>query len=290
VQTDRRVVPVVARPSDAEAATEGARWVTRWRGWADWPLSLPLLALAAITVALDVTTAWTGTALGSLGRIATSPALPLALLLAVWVGLGRVGFSRDRVRAWREFALAVGVVLGLATVGYAVAFGRPAEAVGLVVAALGEELVYRFAAVIVFGALAARLLGRPWRNPRDWGTAPGLLGLLAAGALFSGLPGHVVQVNGPSTSVAFASLALLLGYTVLRTGTVWPAVLAHALLNLTTIATWQTSGPQGLRLALAATTLVALVAGADVAGRRLGLRRRVPTVIDLSRTSAPLPS
>ena len=290
MQTDRLVVPVVAHRSDAEAATDGARWVTRWRGWADWPLSLPLLALAAFAVALDVTTAWTGTALGSLGRIATSPALPLALLLAAWVGAGRVGLSRERVRAWREYALAVGVVLALATVGYAVAFGRPAEAIGLVVAALGEELVYRFAAVIVFGALAARLLGRPWRNPRDWGTAPGLLGLAAAAVLFSALPGHVVQVTGPSTSVAFASLALVLGYTVLRTGTVWPAVMAHALLNLTAIATWQTAGPQGLRVALAATVLVSLVAAADVAGRRLGLRRRVPTVIDLSRTSAPVAS
>jgi len=290
VQTDRLMVPVVAQQSDAEAATDGARWVTRWRGWADWPLSLPLLALAAFAVALDVTTAWTGTALGSLGRIATSPALPLALLLAAWVGAGRVGLSRERVRAWREYALAVGVVLALATVGYAVAFGRPAEAIGLVVAALGEELVYRFAAVIVFGALAARLLGRPWRNPRDWGTAPGLLGLAAAAVLFSALPGHVVQVTGPSTSVAFASLALVLGYTVLRTGTVWPAVMAHALLNLTAIATWQTAGPQGLRVALAATVLVSLVAAADVAGRRLGLRRRVPTVIDLSRTSAPVAS
>ena len=290
MQTDRLVVPVVARQSDAEAATEDARWVTRWRGWADWPLSLPLLALAAVAVALDVTTAWTGTALGSLGRIGTSPALPLALLVAAWVGAGRVGLSRERLRAWREYGLAVGVVLGLATVGYAVAFGRPAEAIGLVVAALGEELVYRFAAVIVFGALAARLLGRPWRNPRDWGTAPGLLGLAAAAVLFSALPGHVVQVTGPSTSVAFASLGLVLGYTVLRTGTVWPAVMAHALLNLTTIATWQTSGSQGLRLALAATVLVSLVAAADVAGRRLGLRRRVPTVIDLSRTSAPVAS
>ena len=290
MQTGRLVVPVAARQSDAEAATEGARWVTRWRGWADWPLSVPLLSLAAAAVALDVTTAWTGTGLGSLGRVGTSPALPLALLLAAWVGTGHVGLSRERGRAWREFALAVGVVLALATVAYSIVFGRPAEAVGLIVAALGEELVYRFAAVICFGALAARPLGRPWRNPRDWGTKPGLMGLAAAAVLFSALPGHVMQVTGPSTSVAFASLALLLGYTVLRKGTVWPAVMVHALLNLTTIATWQTSGPQGLRLALAATALVSLVAAADVAGRRLGLRRRVPTLIDLSRTSARVAS
>ena len=283
------VVAPVAPRSDAAAVTEDARWVTRWEGWADWPLSLPMLLLAAVAVALDVTTAWTGTDLGSLGRIAVSPALPLALLLVVWLGPGRVGFARPRVRAWREFALGAGVVLTLATLGYATAFGRPAEAVGLVVAALGEELIFRFAAVLVLGALAARLLGRPWRNPRDWGTGPGLLALGGAAVVFSALPGHVVQMNGPSSSVAFGSLALLLGYTVLRTGTIWPAAVAHALLNLTTIATWQTAGPSGLRLALAATVLVALVAGADVAGRRLGVRRRVPTVIDLRRAS-PVPT
>ena len=290
MRTDRLVEPGATLRSDVDAATAGARWVTRWQGWADWPLSRPLLALAAVAVVLDLTTAWTGTALGSLGRIATSPALPLGLVLVAWIGAGRMGFSRRQLWAWREFAVVVGAVLVMATLGYALAFGRPAEAVGLALAALGEELVYRFAGVLVFGALAARLLGRSWRTPRDWGTAPGLVGLAAAAVLFSLLPGHVVQVTGPTTSLAFASLALLLGYTVLRTGAVWPAAMVHALLNLTTIATWQTGGPQGVRLALAATALVALVAAADVAGRRLGLRRRVPTVIDLRRAAAPVPS
>ena len=287
MQTDRRVVPVVARGA-VEAATEGARWVTRWQGWADWPLSLPLPArrdhrrprrhhrldghgARVVRAHRDVAGTATRAAARRLGRPRPCRLLP------------------RRVRAWREFALAVGVVLGLANPRLPVAFGRPPRRWGSSSRPSARS-----------SSTGSRPSSSSGRSPpacsagrgatRDWGTAPGLLGLLAAAALFSGLPGHVVQVNGPSTSVAFASLALLLGYTVLRTGTVWPAVLAHALLNLTTIATWQASGPQGLRLALAAATLVALVAGADVAGRRLGLRRRVPTVIDLSRTSAPLAS
>jgi hypothetical protein len=83
------------------------------------------------------------------------------------------------------------------------------------------------------------------------------------------------------TSVSFASLGLVLGYTVLRTGAVWPAVMVHALLNLTTITAWDHQGLAGLRLGIAGAALVALVAAADLAGRRLGLRVRVPTVIDL---------
>ena len=285
MNTEPQVVDVAAPGPGVATATTGARWVTRWQGWADWPLSLPTLVLAAVAVVLDVTTAWTGTAFGSLGRIAVSPALPLAVVLVARIGAGRLGFARSRARAWREFALGVGVVLGVATLAYAATLGRPVEALGLVVAALGEELVFRLAAVLVLGALAARLLGRPWRNPRGWGPAPGFVGLAAAAVLFSALPGHVAQMTGPTSSVAFGSLALVLGYTVLRTGTVWPAAMVHAFLNLITITTWQAAGPPGLRLVLAACALVALVAGADLAGRRLGLRVRVPTVIDLRHTS-----
>jgi hypothetical protein len=68
---------------------------------------------------------------------------------------------------------------------------------------------------------------------------------------------------------------------VLRTGALWPAVLVHALLNFTTIATWQGVGSARFRSAVAATALLALVGAADLAGRRLGLRVRVPTVIHL---------
>jgi len=76
-----------------------------------------------------------------------------------------------------------------------------------------------------------------------------------------------------------------LGYTVLRTGAVWPAILVHALIDVMTLAAWQGSGLALVRLATAAGALGALVAATEVAGRRLGLRTRVPTVIDLR--SAP---
>jgi membrane protease YdiL (CAAX protease family) len=274
----------VATPSPTDAVTAAAgesRWALRWRGWADWPLSPGILVLAALTVILDATTAWTGTSLGSLGRIPVSPGLPLAVLLVARIGAGRLGWSRRDRHAWRELAVGLGGVLVLATVGYAATLGRPVEAVGLVLAGLGEELVFRLAAVVVLGALAARLLGRDWRNPKDWGAAPGFFALAAAAVVFTALPGHVEQMTNPVTMVSFASLALVLGYTVLRTGAIWPAAMVHALVDLVTLAAWQGAGAPGLRVAIAALSLLALVAGADVAGRRLGLRVRLPAVIDL---------
>jgi hypothetical protein len=267
--------------SEAPTATEDARWALRWQGWADWPLTLPTLLLAAVAVVLDVTSAWAHLTLGSMGRIEVSPALPLAVVLVAHLGAARRNAGLRPTRAWREYAATVGTVLVLATLGYAVLLARPAEAVGLVVAAIGEELVFRLAAVLVLGALCARLVGRDWRSPRRWGSAPGFVGLGAAAVLFSVLPGHVAQMTTATRSLSFASLALLLGYTVLRTGVVWPAILAHALVNVMTMAAWQGRGLADLRLATAPGALGALVIATEVAGRRLGQRTRVPTLIDL---------
>jgi hypothetical protein len=256
----------------------------RWQGWADWSLSVPVLVLAAAVV-LDVATAWADVTLGALGRIAVSPALPLALGLVALLTATRPGPGRASGYAWREFGAGVGVVLLIAALGYAVLLGRPAEAVGLVVAATGEELVFRLAAVLLVGALCARLLGRDWRHPGRWDATPGFVALGVAAVAFSVLPGHVAQMTTVARGLSFASLALLLGYTVLRTGVVWPAVMVHALINVMTLAAWQGSGLAPARLAIAAGALGALVAATEVAGRRLGLRTRVPTVIDLHRAS-----
>ena len=149
-----------------------------------------------------------------------SPALPLALVLVALLGRAHHRATRSPTQAWREFGVGVGVVLLIATVGYAVLLARPAEAVGLVVAAIGEELVFRLAAVLVLGALCARLLRRDWRSPRRWGSTPGFVGLGVAAAVFSVLPGHVAPMTTVARGVSFASLSLVLGYTVLRTGAV----------------------------------------------------------------------
>jgi hypothetical protein len=263
-------------------ATHAAWWTWQWRGWAPWRLDGVVLVLAASAVVLDVASAWLDISLGAIGRIPVSPALPVALLLAARLGVARLGWTRADARAWREVAVGLGLVLVGAVVAYSVDVAGPGAAGGLVAAAAGEELVYRLAVVVVAGALAARVLGRDWRRPDRWGTGPGLVGLVAGAVAFSALPGHVVQMSSLASAVPFASLAVLLGWVVLRTGAIWPAIAAHALLNLTTITVTATEAPGALRLALAAATLGAVVVGADVAGRRTGRLRPVPSVIDLT--------
>jgi membrane protease YdiL (CAAX protease family) len=271
-----------AARSEVEQATDAAWWARRWYGWADWRLTPGIVALAALTLAVDVLTAWVDVDLGHVGRIPVSPALPLALLLAIRLGLPALGVSRAAWHRWREFGVAAAVTLTVCVAAHALGVSGIGEALGLVVAALGEELVYRLAALIVIGAVAAALAGRDWRHPARWGTGPGVVALVVAACSFSVLPGHVAQMAGVLTVVPFASLALVLGWVVLRTGALWPTVAAHAVLNLVTIGVLVTDGSALLRLGVGGAALLGLVAAADVAGRRSGRLRPVPSVIDLT--------
>src|SRR5215470_3621915 len=249
--------------------------VWRWCRWTRWPLTITIVVLAGITVAVDVGTAWADVSLGSLGVVPVSPALPLGVALAALVGFRRLGLDRANLEAWHEFLL-----FGVAAMGFGVyefaRHGAFADAVGLIVGALGEELVYRLAVLVIVGALTAALLGRNWRNAEDWGAVPGVVALGAVGLVFSLLPGHVAQMSDTLKALPFACLGLILGYAVLRTGALFPATVVHALLNLTTIAALRGDVAIPLRGALSAVALVALVLATIVAGIRLGILRPVP--------------
>jgi membrane protease YdiL (CAAX protease family) len=264
----------VAHPVDGGAQRTPGIWV--WRRWTRWTLTPAILAVALVAIAIDVVTAWRNVDIGSLGPIPTSPALPLGILLALMVGLRRLGLDRTNLAAWREFLVVGALVLGLAVWHYAVRIGDVREAGGLILAALDEELVYRLAVLIVVGACTAALLGRRWRNPEDWGIVPGAVALLGSGLVFALLPGHVAQMSSTSDALPFISLGMVLGYVVLRTGALFPAVVVHASLNLVTIADLHTASESTWRAAFAATALVALALGTIVAGLRLGMLQRFP--------------
>ncbi len=253
--------------------------VWRWVRWTRWPISVPIFWLAVATVVVDVLTAWIDFDFGALGRVPTSPALPLGIALALAIGLRRLGFDKANRLAWREFLIAGGVALFLSVIAYGLYIGGLAEGIGLVVGALGEELVYRLAVLVVVGAIAAKLLGRNWRNAEDWGMAPGIAAIVAAGVVFSLLPGHVQQMSDTLHAVPFVSLGVVFGYVVLRTGALLPAAIVHALLNLATIAAVYENTAIMFRTALAATALLALIAGTIVAGRRLGILRQVADTV-----------
>jgi hypothetical protein len=251
----------------------GARVVWRWCRWTRLPLTPTILVIASLTIAVDVVTAWAGISMGHLGRVSISPALPMGALLAVVVGLRRLGLDRANLLAWREFLVVSGAALLFGMLEYTVELGGSREAFGLVLAALGEELVYRLAVLIVVGATCAALVGRNWRNAEDWGVGPGIVALLAAGLVFTLLPGHVAQMSDGLHALPFACLGVVLGYAVLRTGALFPAAVVHALLNLATIAALEGEVSPAVRSLLAASALVALVLATIVAGRRLGILR-----------------
>jgi hypothetical protein len=261
----------------------GERWHWRWRSWTRWPLSLPIVALAFVTVVVDIATAWADVSLGTLGRVPVTPALPLGILLAAMIGLRRLGLDPANRWAWREFLVVSSVALVYAMWSYATHIGGTAESVGLVLAALGEELVYRLAVLIVVGVVVAALLRRPWRNAEDWGAVPGIVALLAGGVVFTLLPGHVAQMNGALTALPFASLGVVLGYAVLRTGALLPAAVVHSFLNIATIAVIVGDVSIEMRTAFAGVALIALVSGTVVAGLRLGILRRAPASLDLRK-------
>jgi hypothetical protein len=277
--------PDVGLAEFAERASQ--RWSWRWRSWTRWPLTWPIVIVAFVTVAVDIATAWADVAMGNLGRVPVSPALPLGILLACMVGLRRLGLDSANRRAWAEFLVVSSAALVWAGYRYATNIGGTAEAFGLVIAALGEELVYRLAVLIVVGALLARLTGHNWRNAEDWGPVAGITALVAGGVIFTLLPGHVAQMNSTLTALPFASLGVVLGYAVLRTGALFPAVVVHAFLNIATIAVLAGEVSVEMRTALAVAALVALVSGTAVAGLRLGMLRKAPVRIDLRRAGTP---
>ena len=263
----------------------GDRWSWRWRSWTRWPLSLPIVGLALVTVVVDVGTAWANISLGSLGRVPVSPALPLGILLAVMVGLRRLGLDPANRRAWREFLAVSSVALVYAGWSYAVKIGGPAESVGLVLAALGEELVYRLAVLIVVGASWRRCSGGRGATPRTGARCPASRRCSRA-AWCSRCPRpHRADERRALTALPFASLGVVLGYAVLRTGALLPAAVVHAFLNIATIAVIVGDVSIGMRTTFAFVALVALVSGTTVAGMRLGILRRAPISLDLRKST-----
>jgi Type II CAAX prenyl endopeptidase Rce1-like len=261
---------------EGDGSGAATQQVWRWCRWTRWPLTPAILALAALTVAFDVTSAWLDVTLGHLGRVPVSPTLPLELLLVSMVGWRRVGLDRANLLAWREFLVISGGVLLFGIWQYSLRVGGLREALGLVLAALDEELVYRLAVLVLVGALCAKLSGHNWRNSEDWGVGPGVIAVVASGVVFAVLPGHVAQMTDTLHALPFVCLGIVLGYAVLRTGALFPAAVVHALLNLATIAAWAGAISLPLRTALAAAALVALLLGTVVAGRRLGIYRQMP--------------
>ena len=254
-------------------------FVWQWLRWTRWPLTRAIVAVAALTVVFDVITTWRDVNLGHLGFVPISPTLPIEIVLVVMVGWRRLGLDRTNLAAWHEF-LAVGTA--------ALLFGviQYARHIGGLRRSDGARRSPRSTRRSCTGSPSssssvpsvAKLSGRNWRNAEDWGVGPGLAAIVASGLVFTVLPGHLSQISDTVHALPFAALGMVLGYAMLRTGALLPAVVVHALLNVATIAAFEGEMSALLRSMLAAILLLSLVLGTVVAGRRLGIFRLVPVV------------
>jgi hypothetical protein len=277
MHTDANATTAPAEVPEAKASG----WAWRWTGWASWPISAAVLWVCAAAVVIDVGTSWWGHPAWYLGRISMSPALPLGVALVALIGPRNLGFSRRSFAAWREFLMLGGPIVLVWCISFPQSVAAWRDVEGVVIAVAGEELVYRLAAVILVGAACARLAGRNWRDTAEWGTGPAIGGLVGAGLVFSSLPGHVEQMTGATNVLPFLSLAVLLGYVALRSGSLIPGFLVHLTIDLAALAYFAGELPSLLRVLIDLGALLGVVLGLMLAGRRLGLRRRTPRVIDL---------
>ena len=97
-------------------------------------------------------------------------------------------------------------------------------------------------------------------------------------------------MTGAANVFPFLSLAVLLGYVALRSGSIIPGFLVHLTIDLAALAFFAGELPATLRVLIDVGALVGVVLGLMLAGRRLGLRRRMPRVIDLREPSTVTPA
>ena len=156
------------------------------------------------------------------------------------VGWRRLGLDRTNLEAWHEF-LAVGdAALLFGVIQYSRHIGGFAEAMGLVLAALDEEIVYRLAVLILVGAIVAKLDRSQLAQRRGLGRrVPASPRSSRRGSCSPCCPVTSRRSATRSTRCRSSCSGMVLGYAMLRTGALLPAVVVHALLNLATIAAFE---------------------------------------------------
>jgi membrane protease YdiL (CAAX protease family) len=247
-----------------------ARTRLRWSGWTDLRCPAIAVLLAALVVATTALAVWSGLVWRPLGGPGFTPVLPAALLLAGFVGWNQLGLANSDLRVWRETLVVIGGLLTFVGAVFVSRAGSLSELFAFGVGAVEEELVFRFAAPLAFGGLTAWALGRPPGDIRSWGDGPRAVAVIGAAIAFTCMPGHLAQVAGPLQLVPFVAIAMLLTYTVLRTGALVPGIAVHALLNVATVAYLMGAIPNVVWAGIVIVGLGSYAWGAERAGRRLG--------------------
>ena len=160
-----------------------------------------------------------------IGRFVVSPSVVPALAIAVLLGRRMAGRARD-IDAAAVFW--IGAIAGLAVSLILLdREGHLADGFAIVVAALDEELIYRFAvpAVVAAVLLSFHVQSRHAR----------VAGLVVAAVWFVLLPGHRTQVHDAADVLPFIAFAALAAIVVYRSGSLLATSAAHAVMNMLTI-------------------------------------------------------
>lgn len=207
-----------------------------------------VLALAALTMASEMVSLATD-ARPSIGSIPLSVSIVPSLLVLLALGPRSNGRVVDPGRLV-PFWLGVG---GAYLFGWAL-WARDDEALsvlGLAVAAINEEVVYRFAVPLVL-TTALLLLRVPTSAAR-------VAGYVVAGAWWVLLPGHRSQTDTVMMLLTFVAFAAVSAIVVSRSRALLPMGFAHGALNIITLAQLRGDIDPGLRGILAACLVFLLV-------------------------------
>jgi len=240
-----------------------------------------VLGLAAVTMAVEMLS-WLTSSTITIGSFGLSLSLVPAIVLLGVLGPRSVGRARDRDRLvpfW--IAMTAGLGLGVTV------FGRTGDLVdvaALLVAAVDEEVVFRFAVPVVVTTALVLL-----RLPE---TASRRIGYVVAGVWWVLLPGHQAQTEGVIELITYVAFAAIAAVVVARSRALIPMAVAHCVLNVITLAAQRGEITPGARGILSACLLFLLIGTFAWPG---DLRRRAAddedlvtdTIIDLRDGQVP---
>ncbi|MBX3313881.1 MAG: hypothetical protein KF906_06140 [Actinobacteria bacterium] len=208
-----------------------------------------IVLLAAFTIVVEVLNTLELVPSVRIGALDLSLATIPAFGLAVACGARLLGRSSHR---W--FAVAYWILVAGALPALLVAFLRQGDGglwVSYVVAAFGEEFIYRLAIPMVLALILHQAGMRlAWARPSAFAIAA---------LWFVLLPGHRDQMTHVSSAAPFIAYAVLAAVVVYRSGAVLPMGAAHAVSNLLTALLWSGSTTENQRAVSLVVVLVALL-------------------------------
>jgi len=210
-----------------------------------------ILVAALVTMLVEIAGLMDALPRIDLGRLVISPSIFPAFFVVGLLGRRIVGRARD-INAAAVYWLTAGAGLFLSMI-LLDREGHLLDWFAIVIAALDEEIVYRFAVPAIVAAVLVvfRVQSRPSR----------VIGLAVAAVWFVLLPGHRAQWHTPADVLPFVAFAALSALVVYRSGSILATAATHAVMNMLTIIAFGGDMSRPARSVTTGVLLVLLVSG-----------------------------